>query len=162
MIFTTSLDKLAKGVTIAVTFLFAFIIISQFMLVKEIGFVFPTSVCILLVFTYLLAFTFKPIHYKINNKQLVIHRFWNDVKIDFNTIKHIEYLDKEKMSWVVRTFGVGGMFGYFGQFYNAKIGSMTWYATRRNKTVLIITNNQKKIVLTPDEPEEFVMRLKHN
>ena len=33
---------------------------------------------------------------------------------------------------------------------------MTWYATRRNKAVLVTTISDKKIVLTPDEPEQFV------
>lgn len=33
---------------------------------------------------------------------------------------------------------------------------MKWYATRRNKTVLVSTVNNVKIILTPDEPEKFV------
>ena len=60
------------------------------------------------------------------------------------------------MYGVIRTFGVGGLFGYYGQFYNSKIGSMTWYATRQNNTVLVRTIDNKNIVLTPDEPEKFV------
>jgi hypothetical protein len=33
---------------------------------------------------------------------------------------------------------------------------MTWYATRRNNVVLVTTIHQKKIILTPNEPEKFV------
>ena len=43
-----------------------------------------------------------------------------------------------------------------GKFANTKVGNMTWYATRRNKTVLLKTIDNKKIILTPDEPEKFV------
>ena len=53
-------------------------------------------------------------------------------------------------------FGVGGLFGYYGNFVNSTLGSMTWYATRRDKAVLITTLENKKIIVTPDSPEEFV------
>lgn len=33
---------------------------------------------------------------------------------------------------------------------------MTWYATRKDKTVLVQIINNKKIILTPDELEKFV------
>ena len=65
-------------------------------------------------------------------------------------------LTKKKLSWAVRIFGVSGLFGYWGKFSNTKLGSMTWYSTRRNNAVLITTIYNKKIVLTPNEPEKFV------
>ena len=34
---------------------------------------------------------------------------------------------------------------------------MTWYATRRNNAVLVTTIYNKKIILTPNEPEKFVI-----
>ena len=37
---------------------------------------------------------------------------------------------------------------------------MKWYATRMSNAVLITTGNNKKIVLTPDDPELFVEKLK--
>jgi hypothetical protein len=33
---------------------------------------------------------------------------------------------------------------------------MTWYATRRDKAVLIVTKQQKKYIITPDQAQEFV------
>ncbi len=66
------------------------------------------------------------------------------------------YVDKDKMGWAIRIFGVGGLFGYFGKFANKEMGNMTWYATRRDKTVLVTTTGNKKIIVTPDEPEAFV------
>ncbi len=63
------------------------------------------------------------------------------------------------MKWTIRTFGVGGLFGYYGEFVNWKLGNMTWYATRRDKTVLIETVDDKKLIVTPDEPEAFIKQL---
>ena len=156
MTYKTSLDNLAKGVTIGVTLLFGFIIFGQYSIIKDAGRAIPIYTTVALLLTYFIAFAFRPINYKLSAEQLIIHRLLSDVKIDREKIKSVEYLDKEKIGWAVRTFGVGGLFGYFGKFANTKIGSMTWYATRRNKAVLIRTINNKKIILTPDEPEEFV------
>ena len=61
---------------------------------------------------------------------------------------------------VFRTFGVGGLYGYYGKFYNRTFGSMTWYATRRDKLVLVKFQNKKKIILTPDEPVALIAALK--
>jgi hypothetical protein len=36
---------------------------------------------------------------------------------------------------------------------------MTWYATRRDKPVLVKTINNKKIIFTPNDPDKFVGEL---
>ena len=156
MIYKTSLDKLAKAVTIGVTILFAVIIVGQFSIIKITGRAIPIYTTVALLLIYFIAFAFSPIHYQLSADQLIIHRFFKDVIIDRTQIKTVELLDKEKISWAIRTFGVGGLFGYYGKFANAKLGSMTWYATRKDRTVLVSTMNNKKIILTPDEPERFV------
>lgn len=156
MVYKTSLDNLAKGVTIAVTILFAFIIIGQFTIIKDSGKAVPSFITILVVLVYFIAFAFRPVSYKVTAENLIIHRPFSNVIINKNQIKSVELLDKEKLSWSIRTFGVGGLFGYYGKFANKQLGSMTWYATRRDRTVLVKTFNDKKIILTPDEPEKFV------
>ncbi len=159
MKFKASLDKLAKVVTIAVTILFTSIIIGQLVLIPDsVQYTSFITVFILLLI-YLIVFLFRPICYNITDESLVIHRPLTDIKIDLNDIKNVELLDKERLKWTIRTFGVGGLFGYWGRFANSKIGVMTWYATRRDKAVLITTFNNKKIVLTPDEPELFVSNI---
>ena len=90
------------------------------------------------------------------NDKFIIHRLIKDVKIDRKNIKSIELIDRQKISWSLRTFGIGGLFGYFGNFANSKMGRMTWYATRRDRTVLVVTNGGKKIILTPDDPEKLI------
>ncbi|MFZ5976511.1 MAG: hypothetical protein GTN67_12560 [Hydrotalea flava] len=131
MTYKTSLDNLAKGVTIGVTLLFAFIIFGQYSIFKDTGRAIPIYTTAALLLIYFIAFAFRPIDYKLSTDQLIIHRLLSDVKIDRNQIKSVEYLDKEKIGWAVRTFGVGGLFGYFGKFANTKIGSMTWYAKKK-------------------------------
>lgn len=159
MTYKTSLDNLAKGITIGVTILFVAILIGQFSIIKDTGRTVPIFTTVTLFLIYFISFAFSPINYEVSAQQLSIHRLLIDVNIDRNQIKSVELLDKEQLGWVFRTFGVGGLFGYYGKFANTKLGSMTWYATRRDKTVLIVTLDNKKIILTPDEPEKFVAHL---
>ena len=55
----------------------------------------------------------------------------------------------------VRTFGVGGLFGFYGRFRNAVLGSYTAYATDPSRTVVLELGG-KTIVVTPDDPARFV------
>jgi hypothetical protein len=156
MTYKTSLDNLAKGVTIGTTILFATIIVGQISLIRADLKVVQIFTIALLLLIYFGVFLYRPINYVLTDKELIIHRHLTDIKFDKNEIKSVEQIDNDKLKWSVRTFGVGGLFGYWGRFANTKIGSMTWYATRRNNAVLVTTINNKKIVLTPNEPEKFV------
>ena len=157
MTYKTSLDNLAKGVTIGVTVLFSgIIILGLFSIFKDAERAIPISISIILLLIYFIVFAFRPIDYEISSGKLIIRRPFVDVKIELSQIKTVELLDEEKIGQAFRTFGVGGLFGYFGKMSSSKLGSLTLYATRRNKTVLVQTVNDKKIILTPDEPEKFI------
>ena len=156
MIYTTSLDKSAKIITIAVTIFFACIVVAQISTIKTTGSspaIFATAALLL---TYFGTFSFRPVSYELNDNKLVIHRPLRNVNIPQDTIASVEQIDKASLSWSIRVWAVGGLFGYWGLFTNRKFGSMTWYATRKNNAVLIKTIYRRHIILTPDEPGKFV------
>ena len=159
MIYKTSLDGLAKTVTITVTALFTLIIIAQFSPITSEGIPNKLFVPVLLGSIYFITYAFRPIKYEVNDHNLIIRRLVGDVKISLKEIITAERIDSGKTSWAWRIFGVGGLFGYYGKFTNTQLGSMTWYATRRDKIVLVKTKTGKKIILTPDEPEKFTQGL---
>lgn len=51
---------------------------------------------------------------------------------------------------MIRTFGVGGLFGNYGKFYTQGLGNITMYGTQNKNFILIKTEN-KKILITPDD-----------
>jgi hypothetical protein len=53
----------------------------------------------------------------------------------------------------LRTFGNGGLFGYYGWFY--KKGAFRLYATRRDRLVEVVIDG-KRVVVSPDEPARFL------
>lgn len=75
-------------------------------------------------------------------------------------IKSVELIEKATLSGTIRTFGVGGLFGWYGKFANSQLGNMTWYLTRRDKPVLILKKDSKKILISPDQAEAFVREFK--
>ena len=99
----------------------------------------------------------QAISYKLTADELIIHRLFSDKRIERQQIMSVELIDKDNIGWAIRIFGSGGLFGYYGTFSSTKLGSMTWYATRRDRTILVKTNGLKKIILTPDDPELFVV-----
>ena len=162
MIYKTSLDNLAKAITIAVTLLFAFIIAGQNVFITDEGRAVPIYTTVLVLLIYVFTFVFRPVNYQVVEDRLIIHRPISDVIIYTNQMVSVEIITKRNIGWVVRVFGVGGLFGYYGKFTNFKMGSMMWYTTRRDKMVLVKTMNGKKIILSPDEPESFVADLMKN
>ncbi|MBK6825743.1 MAG: hypothetical protein IPG86_02120 [Chitinophagaceae bacterium] len=159
MKFTNSLDTLAIIVTWAVTILFIIIIgIQVTELIREFSGL-SVFVIALLLLTWVIAYALRPISYSITDKSVIIHRLLSDKTIARNNIKSVELFINGELNFAVRTFGVGGLFGYFGKFFKGSIGNMNWYATRRNKIVLIRTYESENIVVTPDDYQNFMREL---
>jgi hypothetical protein len=159
MIYKTSLDRTAIAITVAVTILFAVIIGGQNIIITDHGHggvFYTTTACVLI---YFLAFAFRPVSYVVTEEEVVICRPVLNVHIKRSDILNVEVVEKGKTRDSIRLFGVGGLFGYYGSFATFSLGRMTWYAARRDKTVLIRTRDKKKIILSPNEPGRFAAEL---
>ena len=154
-LFRTSLDTLSKGITSAVVLLFFFMLYHRLNEIGAYTFNKPdwTTIFIVTLFVGILSvgYLFHPRKYSLANGTLIIHRPVSNITIKLDDIKSAERVTREDMRWTARTFGNGGLFGYYGKFWNKKFGSMTWYATRRENFVLITLQDGSKIVLTPDD-----------
>jgi hypothetical protein len=157
MNYKASYDNLTKIVTIGVTILFAFICFAPFIIIEN-GSADrnPIFTSVALISVYFISYGFSTKAYQLTQDEVIIRRLLGNVKIKRSEILSVKIIEKEQMGWLIRTFGVGGLFGYWGRFSSSKLGSMTWYATRKNKIVLITKINNKKIVITPDEAEQFI------
>ena len=154
--FTTSLDKFNKNTTIIVSIILLVIVGTIFFLTpkneQSTAILFSSIPIVSAVVIYLLS----PNNYSVSSDKLLIHRMLKDIEIDRNNIQSVQEIDESQVEDSIRTFGASGFFGSFGMFWNGKLGKMTWYVTRKNNFVLVETKDQKKIILTPDKPEEFV------
>ncbi len=159
--YTLSLDKLSRNITLAVACLGAIILIAGLFAYvksgKEIMVLFgallgPFIIGVLIIAMYLLM----PRSVQTGSTGITILRKISPVVIPFADLKSIRMAETEEMKGVIRTFGNGGLFGYTGLYYNKKLGSMTWYCTQRKNYIIIDKKDNKRIVITPDQPEEFI------
>jgi hypothetical protein len=160
--FKASMDSLTKGLTIGVSILLLvsgfipFSSINEFqfsdLIIPSAVYIMPFSLIIILVLTYGLS----PKGYAFHDRKLVIYRPFHNKFYTTEDILHISIVDRKELKNSLRVFGVGGLFGYFGLFRNSRYGTMIWYATRRDRFVVIERSNGRTIVLTPDDPDSFV------
>lgn len=161
MKYTASIDKPTKIITIGITVLFAGLGILELLTfspeAKTGAFI---SIAIMLAI-YWGTYVYRVTGYTLTNDTLTIHRPISNVTYSRQTIESVRIVTKEQLKFTIRTFGVGGFWGYFGKFYNSVYGKMTWYVTRRDQMVLIKTNNHM-ILLSPDDIDPFTKDLERS
>lgn len=118
-----------------------------------------TLVLVFIVAMLVGTWIYAPSWYEIGAGSLVIHRNLGKVSISLSEIAEVKQQDGV-LGRSFRTFGVGGVFGFYGKFYTDGIGSATFYATQKKNWVWVKLKNGKNILLTPDLPGEFVSRLR--
>ena len=101
-----------------------------------------------------LCYLFAPSGYAISESHVLIRRKIGSVRISLANIESIEQDSLACPFWGIRTFGVSGIFGYFGRFYTKHLGHYSMYVTDRQKAVVIRTN--KTYVISPDDPHQFI------
>lgn len=159
MNYTASLDKTTKILTSGISLLFIGITAFEFLTFPpeaRWGGYFATMIMAL---TYGFAYVYRPTGYTITDALLIVHRPIGKVTYRREQIESVRVIEKESLKFTIRTFGVGGLFGYYGKFYNSALGKMTWYLTRRDHLVLIRTDDNKTILLSPDELDAFTNEL---
>lgn len=149
MTYSVSTDRIVRKKTLATFGAFSVFPLSD--LFTSDDWIMPLSFfaffMLLLLFTYL----HKPSDYEIDDKDLIIHRFIGDIKINMEQIDRVDRIHHD----LLKDTNKGGAFGYFGKIYTF-FGYTTWYATRRNNLVMITKKDNTKIILTPDERDSFI------
>jgi hypothetical protein len=97
--------------------------------------------------------------YRIQNQTLYVKRLGWQTAIALGQLESAEQVPAA-MKGSIRTWGNGGLFGFTGRFRNATLGPYQAYATDLTRTV-VLTFPDRKIVLSPEEPEQFVRTLSH-
>ena len=114
-------------------------------------FVIPWPIGFLLLITIGITYLFAPKYYRIENGNVIIVRPLSNIILPFNEILSAEESKDLKFFNTIRTFGSGGLFGYFGKCWNSRIGSFSLYGTQRKNWILITSSKGEKYIITPDD-----------
>ena len=162
--FTSSLDQLSQIITYCVIALGIVLLIIGYIAYKKSGGEPMVLISIALGPVILGSLTIamyylQPRSVGLDDNSITIGRKLHPVSISLSDISSVRALDKGELSGTIRTFGNGGLLGYTGLYYNKKLGSMNWYCTQRKNYILIEKKDHKKIIITPDNPIEFLQAL---
>lgn len=150
---TASMDTYTKVMTVVFIIFFSVVIFA--LVQSDQRFVFwPVSIVVAVIVT---AYLMVP---KIDLEQgrLKIKNTFADIQVPVKSIKNVELITKTGFN--LRTFGIGGLFGYFGYFN----GNDVWYVTNIRKKVKIQTE-KKTYLISPEEPQKLINeieKLKNN
>lgn len=132
--FACSRDKFSKIITGYVILLGAVFLLIPLFTEGSSEYTEPLRIAGVLILLLILLFYFlAPISYTLNNEGLTIERKWKSKLIPADQIIQIRLPEEKELSWPIRTFGNGGLFGYTGRYYSKHIGSMIWYCSRRDR-----------------------------
>lgn len=95
------------------------------------------------------AYLFGTQKYVVTANELIIKQRITEKRIPLDDIADLQV--NPPLEGMIRTFGVGGLFGYFGKYYSQNLGSMKLYATQTDSQVLITTKTGEKLLISPDD-----------
>jgi hypothetical protein len=90
---------------------------------------------------------------------ILIQRLIGDIMIPFSNIREFRRLRTDDLKLVRGIHGFSRIAGYFGQYKDPVFGRLTFYATRRDRCILVETENEK-IVISPDNTDLFIEKMK--
>lgn len=148
-------DKSAKIITL-LTFLASLAVLGFFAYLDLLLEPLYTLIMISILSVPAIAFLFSPRKVILADEELIIENIIGKIEISYKTIREIDFIERPKM---VRIFGSGGLFGYFGVFNAEGIGEVRVYAKRDKDFVLIKAD--KNYIIAPEKPDEFILNLKN-
>ncbi len=150
MEYRATLDKPAKIITIVCFLLFGFVIYTNSALSRVP--VWASALFTLVLFaSFIGGFLYAPSKYLVKNGSLVIVRPINRIVIPLSDIREARIVSSDELGTLIRLWGSGGLFGYYGYFRSTRMGRMTLYTTRINNRILVTTVDDERLLISPDD-----------
>jgi hypothetical protein len=106
---------------------------------------------------FVLAVFFAPLKYTITNSEIITNRLGPNVVVPIKSIHDINRIPRKELGPIpLRVFGVGGFCGSYGYFWSLRLGLFKAYITNTQTLIFIKYGDNKKILLSPERPEEFL------
>jgi hypothetical protein len=103
-------------------------------------------------------YLFSPRGFELTLSGVVVRRVLRSFEIPYK-----EIVEAGRVSWTwrgIRLFASGGLYGYFGLFQFSGLGRVWTYVTNRHKLVLIRTRDGTLYMLSPEDPDIFLEKLR--
>lgn len=112
------------------------------------------GVCIIL-FVYLYACLSQIRSVSITDEAIVVNKVLGRTVIPYQGI--VGVMPKKRMAFNIRLWGMGGLFGYHGDFWDGNIGSYTAYANNGGSLIAIKTKKKVYVISCDNHLEAIEM-----
>ncbi len=150
MEYRATLDKAAKFITVFCFILLAGIAGMNFF-VGKIPFWIGILFALISLATLAGGFFYAPSKYLIENGAFIIVRPSGMIKIPLQDIADARLVSSKELGTLIRLWGSGGLFGFYGYFRSTRMGRMKLYTTRLNNRILITTVDDNRLLISPDD-----------
>ncbi len=149
------MDGITLGVTISVWTLFLMVMMvlighHDVVSLAESGF---------LILIVLFTWQVKGYSYEIRENAIVINRGWpfGSTVIPLADVRDVRRFKFTLLT--IRSFGIGGLFSVTGYFWKREVGG--FYATVTNLKQSVLIDARRKVVISPENADEFIADLKN-
>lgn len=115
-----------------------------------------TIIGVMVVAVFPFAYLAAPRGVALSGDDLVIQKTIGPVRVP---LQDVTEADVQELTGVIRTMGVGGFYGAWGQMKSEEIPKFEGYLTRSTQFVVLQRKGAPPLVLTPERPDEFVKEL---
>ena len=152
MIFTNSFDDIVRKKTFGACIMFS--VFPAYILFLNKVWLWDLPLIAILILVLLYTYLKMPLKYEVGQNNVLICRRIRNIVINFQEIERVDRIHHD----LLKNSTSGGAFGYNGKF-NTDLGKITFYATRRDKLIMLTKKDKSKIILTPDQEDEFIKDL---
>ncbi len=103
----------------------------------------------------LLSYAYSPRGYVVADRCVTVRRLLRNVFFPLDGILEARRARADDFRGVLRLWGVGGLFGYYGLFRTSTLGKCWWYLTNRRNAVVVVTEKETAL-FSPDDVSGFL------
>lgn len=107
-----------------------------------------------------LVFTLAPQKIVLDDTQFTMLRKSGKVSLPYSQMTDIQMYQRKGQGIVIRRFGIGGVLGDVGSFYNKKLGKYTAYVGDYSQAFVIDMKNGKKYMFSCENAPQVVEMVK--
>lgn len=98
----------------------------------------------------------RPLGYRLLMDRLELRRPLGSRRIALQDILRCDPVSADCIRSSRRRLGMDGFHGYFGRYLHPRLGLLKAQATRLDRLILLELRSGERILLSPDQPEEFL------
>lgn len=114
------------------------------------------GILLFIILIFVSVFIYAPKRISLSDEGLILYRGLGKVRLPYSEMADIRIYRPSDSVINIRTFGIGGVLGFIGRYYNKEIGHYISYVGDYSQAFLIQMKSGKKYVMSCNNAQEMV------